>query len=214
MAILRWPKYGCHNSSAHPLKNGVRCRVSFGLVLAVLVVFQTGAVSQDHLASTGSTQSQKPLATGSTSQATSPSTELRCPPGTTKALKLAPQTSRHHKVTLSWTASVPATNPEYNAVGYCLYRSRIADVAKQSPACPDCEQISVQPIVGTSCLDDSAEDNIDYFYVAIAIDAKGRTSVTSNLAPASIPSADQISTASKVVPAQPPPQCRGDSGSQ
>jgi hypothetical protein len=64
----------------------------------------------------------------------------------------------HHKVTLKWNASIPSSNVESNAVGYCLYRSKKRKAAKQSPTCRDCAQINLIPIAGTGCVDDFVED--------------------------------------------------------
>lgn len=87
------------------------------------------------------------------------------------------------------------------AVGYCLYRSKKENVAKQSftkpnAKCSDCEQINPIAFAGTGCVDHLVEDGTIYHYVVTAIDAQGNTSSSSNEAYAQIPptkeSADSV----------------------
>jgi len=66
-------------------------------------------------------------------------------------------------VTLSWNASAPSANSESKAVGYCLYRSKKQNAAKQTPTCRDCEQINSIAIAGTECVDDLVEDGAIYY---------------------------------------------------
>jgi hypothetical protein len=106
---------------------------------------------------------------------------LVCPSaGVTPLQPSAPGTG-DHKVFLSWNASKPSKQAPGAAEGYCLYRGtkRQGD-AKKDPRCPDCEQISVFPITGTSCVDDLVKDGATYYYVAIAIDRNRNLSTTSN----------------------------------
>lgn len=88
----------------------------------------------------------------------------RCPPAGVPALQPSPQTG-HHKVTLSWKASSPSSDPDRIAVGYCLYRSGKQNAAKQNPTCSNCELINPIPIAGTSCVDDLVKDSATYYYV-------------------------------------------------
>jgi hypothetical protein len=100
----------------------------------------------------------------------------------------------HHKVTLTWNASIPSSNVESQAVGYCLYRSKTPNAAKQNPRCGNCEQINSIPIAGTGCVDDLVEDGAAYYYVVTAINANRKISSSSNETPAQIPLSKQAST--------------------
>jgi hypothetical protein len=111
----------------------------------------------------------------------------------------------HHKVTLSWNASVPSAAFESKAVGYCLYRSKTAKAAKQNPICGSCERINSNPIIGTGCVDDLVEDGAEYYYVVTAINASGKISASSNETPARIP---RNKEALKSVAAGSYPSCR------
>lgn len=117
----------------------------------------------------------------------------------------------HHRVILTWNASVPSARPEDNAAGYCLYRSKKKGVAKQNATCSDCEQINSAPIVGTGCVDDLVQDRTLYFYVATAINAKGIASSSSNEIPVSIPENKQNVGPT---PVKPYPLCRGPASSK
>jgi hypothetical protein len=92
----------------------------------------------------------------------------------------------HHKVILSWTASPKSPDPEKNAVGYCLYRSKKHKAAKQNPLCFECERINSVPVPKPACTDDIVEDDAHYYYVVAAISIKGRISSASNEAEAKI----------------------------
>lgn len=132
-----------------------------------------------------------------------------CPPAGGPALQPSSQTG-HHKVTLTWNASSPSADPARKAVGYCLYRSTTQNVAKLEPKCPDCEQINKTPIVGTGCVDDLVKDGATYYYVAMAINAGGTTSSSSNEAPAQIPPTKESNGS---VPVGSYPLCRASNGS-
>ena len=129
---------------------------------------------------------------------------LQCPPAGLPALQPSSLTG-HHKVTLTWNASIPSSNVESEAVGYCLYRSKTANAAKRNPTCSSCEQINSIPIVGTGCVDDLVEDGAAYYYVATAINANQKISSSSNETPAQIPLGKQPSSAG---PAGSYPRCR------
>ena len=133
-----------------------------------------------------------------------------CPQAGVPILQPSTQTG-HHKVTLSWNASSPSSDPEKKAVGYCLYRSDKQNAAKQNSTCSDCEQINSIPIAGTGCVDDLVKDGATYYYVVTAINARGRTSPSSNEILVQIPPAKEA-TASVTVPSY--PLCRASNGAQ
>jgi len=133
-----------------------------------------------------------------------------CPTAGASTLQPSPATG-HHKVTLSWNASSPSTDPEKKAVGYCLYRSTTQSAAKQKPTCPDCEQINNIPIVGTGCVDDLVKDGANYYYVVTAINTGGRISPASNETPAQIPTTKE---ANGLVAVGSYPLCRATTGTQ
>jgi len=113
-----------------------------------------------------------------------------CPQAGLPTVQPSPITG-HHKVILKWNASDSADSRR-KAVGYCLYRSKKENVAKQALSnpntrCGDCEQINSVAIPGTSCVDDLVEDNATYYYVVTAINALGNTSSSSQEALARIP---------------------------
>lgn len=133
-----------------------------------------------------------------------------CPQAGAPTLQPSPQTG-HHKVTLSWNASSPSSDPEKRAVGYCLYRSGKQHAAKQNPTCSDCERINSIPIAGTGCVDDLVKDGATYYYVVTAINAKGRTSSSSNETPAQIPPTKEGAGSVTITSY---PLCRATTGSQ
>jgi hypothetical protein len=129
---------------------------------------------------------------------------LRCPPAGVPTLQPSSLTG-HHKVTLRWNASIPSSNVESKAFGYCLYRSKKRKAAKQNPTCSDCEQINSIPVAGTGCVDDLVEDGAAYYYVATAINANERISSSSNETTARIPLGKPASSSG---PAGSYPRCR------
>ena len=133
-----------------------------------------------------------------------------CPQAGVPILQPSTQTG-HHKVTLSWNASSPSSDPEKKAVGYCLYRSDKQNAAKQNSTCSDCEQINSIPIAGTGCVDDLVKDGATYYYVVTAINAGGRTSPSSNETPAQVPSTKEAGGSVTVASY---PLCRAMTGSQ
>jgi len=70
-----------------------------------------------------------------------------------------------HSVTLTWTASVPASVSPSNVVtGYNLYRSTTLPV---SPV--ESNRINCAFVSATSCVDDSVAAGQTYYYVATAL---------------------------------------------
>jgi len=129
-----------------------------------------------------------------------------CPPA---GLPIAQPSARgvsHHKVTLSWNASPPAANSGTNAIGYCLYRSKTNNAAKQKPTCSQCEPINSVPVRGSSCVDDIVSDSTTYFYVVAAINARGTLSSSSNEIQVQIPGITQTNAGPAGLPV---PACRG-----
>jgi len=114
-----------------------------------------------------------------------------CPPGGASILQSNPSIPGHHKLLLSWNASVASAEAEDNAVGYCLYRSRTKKVAGKNPLCHQCERINQVPVTSTSCIDDLVQDEVTYYYVVAAINQAGRLSAASNEIAAVIPSANK-----------------------
>jgi hypothetical protein len=108
-----------------------------------------------------------------------PVPHLVCPPLETLPVE-PPQSPDGHRVTLSWKAS-HADAKHAGAVGYCIYRG-----TKKND--PPSEQVNALPYTGVSCVDDSVKNGNTYYYVVLAINFKGVTSITSKPAPAVIPS--------------------------
>jgi hypothetical protein len=187
------------------------------LVLIVVGVFQTtGAVGQVGPGSSANTHPAKtPKGKGTLPAAAEPKLPP-CPPADLPTLQPSPEKTGHHKVTLSWNASAPSVNSESNAVGYCLYRMKKQDAAKQNSAkqndnCSDCEQINSTAVAGTGCVDDLVEDGATYSYVVIAVSAKGKPSSPSNEASAQIPPTKESASS---VPMGSYPRCRGTTRSE
>ena len=114
-----------------------------------------------------------------------------CPAAGLAPLQPLPYKTGHHKVTLTWHASVPPTNPNLTAVGYCLYRSKKKNVARKSATCSDCERVTPTPIARTGCVDDLVENGATYYYVATAIAPGGQLSSSSNEITVAIPPTKQ-----------------------
>jgi len=112
-----------------------------------------------------------------------------CPAAGLAPLTPATKGTGDHSVTLTWKASAPSIDPASVAMGYCLYRSKIRQVAKKNPVCSQCEQVNRVPITSTGCVDDLVVDSTRYFYVVTAINLKGSLSAPSNEIPVSIPPA-------------------------
>jgi hypothetical protein len=109
-----------------------------------------------------------------------PAASLVCPMLGSTMAPPALQAKGGHRVILSWRASAPADSKHAAAVGYCIYRSI-------KPKDPWPELVNSIPFPGTSCVDDLVENGKKYYYVVRAISAKGVISITSNPAPAPIP---------------------------
>lgn len=114
-----------------------------------------------------------------------------CPPAGLSLPQPAERDTGHHKVALTWNASVASKDSESEAIGYCLYRSKAKHAAKNNPTCPKCERINSVPIKPAGCVDDIVADSTVYYYVVTAINAKGRLSPASNEIRVAIPSAKQ-----------------------
>jgi hypothetical protein len=132
-----------------------------------------------------------------------------CPPPERRTVRPSPTGISHHKVVLSWTASAPSPGRASKDIRYCLYRSQTEGVAKLKPTCNECEQVNSVAFSGTRCVDDTAQDDVRYYYVAMAIIATGATSSASNEAPVQIPAANQTNPV--FVSSTPPPSCQVES---
>ncbi len=157
------------------------------VLITVGVLRTTGVVAQVSPTRT-SPQSAAVPKSNQTLQATATPKLPPCPPAGLPKLQASPQTTGHHKVTLSWNTGVPPGNSESKPVGYCLYRSKKQNAAKQNATCSNCEQINSIALADTACIDDLVEDGAKYYYVVTAIDAKEKISLSSNEALAQIPS--------------------------
>jgi hypothetical protein len=88
--------------------------------------------------------------------------------------------SKPHGVTLSWKASVPASNSPADAIkGYNVYR--------REPG-KEYEKINGALIQGTSCVDDLVKTGQTYYYETKAVSANGSVSKPSPEVKAVIPS--------------------------
>lgn len=118
-----------------------------------------------------------------------------CPTAPYPVLQASAPEVGHHKVFLSWNASSSSTGSSGTVVGYCLYRSQTKGAANRSATCPDCEQVTLVPVLGTRCVDSVVRDRTTYYYVAVAITSTGRTSSPTKEAIAQIPTAGRRSPA-------------------
>jgi hypothetical protein len=123
----------------------------------------------------------------------------------------APSPTGHHKVFLTWNASIFFTDSKRHAVGYCLYRSGTQNVAASDPKCDKCEQVNQKPIPGTACVDDLVQDGARYYYVARAVNEDGDPSPLSNETFAPIPPDPKV-TSLAVKGSY--PRCRAENGSR
>ena len=150
----------------------MRCPVApiCALVLIVVSIFQTiAAMGQVSHGSSANTQSMETSKKNGTLPATADRKLPACPPAGLPTLQSSPQKTGHHRVTLSWQGSAPSGNSESADVGYCLYRSKERNAAKQNATCSHCEQINSVPLTDTGCVDDLVEDGATYYYVVTAI---------------------------------------------
>lgn len=167
-----------------------------GVVVAVAVVaMQIGCTSCRVAPS--STSTLRPRLPAGTRPDASSEVRLVCP---TVGVSRVPATlaKRDHRVILSWKASAPGDSMHDAAIGYCVYRG-----LKSNDPSP--ELVNPIPFPDTSCTDDLVENDKKYYYVVRAISAKGITSITSNEAPATIPSGKQSHRSISVASA---PLCR------
>jgi hypothetical protein len=119
----------------------------------------------------------------------------RCPSAPITMLQASAPGTGHHKVFLAWNASTSSGQPGASAIGYCLYRSQKKGNAKKFPKCPDCEQVSLSPVVSSRCVDDLVRDQTKYYYVAIAINSGNGISSPTDEAVAEIPAAGKQNAA-------------------
>jgi hypothetical protein len=118
-----------------------------------------------------------------------PPTLPPCPDAPYVKLNANNPATGHHRVFLTWNASLSASRSDTKAVGYCLYRTQTAGKAKDCPnEYAKCEQVNVIPVRGTRCVDELVKDNTSYYYVAMAITSTG-TSTSSEEAIAEVPAA-------------------------
>lgn len=171
-------------------------RIAAGLALFIAATFQPILLAC-RTAPTVNAKQQLPEISnpGRPSLATPISKLPVCPPAGIPILRPSPITG-HHKVILKWNASIASADSKSKAVGYCLYRSKENDVARQALSnpnarCGGCEQINPVPISDTVCVDDLVEDSATYYYVVTAINASGNTSSSSQEALAQIPHTKQ-----------------------
>jgi len=185
---------------------------AFWWALVLLIVEMLGPACAGGQVSRGSDTNPRPAAAPERRAAT-PTQTPPGPPSCPAVNHLPIQSSQpgHHKVTLSWNASL--SSPRHgNASGYCLYRSKTKDPEKEKPPCGDCEQVNLMAFAGTSCVDDIVQDGVTYYYLATAVDASGQPSDWSTGATAPVPPGNQTIP----VPAgsTPPKFCRGASAAR
>lgn len=104
----------------------------------------------------------------------------------------ASRLSGHHQVILTWNPSSSSLGPSDQAVGYCIYRSRSADItAKDLGQCMNCTRLNRRPIIGTGCVDNRVEDGATYYYVAGATRVGAKVNLFSNKTTAAVPAHPQ-----------------------
>lgn len=109
-----------------------------------------------------------------------------CPAAGIPAAQSAAKGTGHHKVFLSWNPSSQAPGVTGPIDGYCIYRSKDPNAAKQNAACADCERVTPVAVSSTACVDDVVENGATYYYVVTAL--KGNLmSASSNETRALIP---------------------------
>jgi len=197
----------------HPtwIRPCVTQRLVAGLALVMSVTFQPTLVGCRNASNLDGNQHLAETSHPSAALPTDPvSNPPLCPPAGLPMLQPSPITG-HHKVILKWNASTASADSKSKAVGYCLYRSKMENIAKQALSnrnarCGGCEQINSVAIASTACVDDLVEDNATYHYVVTAINALGNTSSSSQEALARIPPKKQSASS---VSASSYPLCRG-----
>jgi hypothetical protein len=204
------------------LRNRFTVRLSSRIVIyllalgAAVLITVYGFLGSGLIRRVGSGSNEDPRLAGITNtrgtpRANGPPGFPDCPPGGLLPLQPSPQTTGHHKVTLTWNANAPTPDPASKAVGYCLYRSKTQNAAKLNPICANCERINSMPIAGTGCVDNLVEDGAAYYYVVTAINAAGKISSSSNETPAPIPTSKAVVNSSS---ASSYPSCRGTTAPQ
>lgn len=192
------------------LETMIRLRDVLAFVLLTVWLFRSvGAKGQ---AGSGSSKNPATPQGRNTSPVAIPLDLKPCDPAGMPPLQLSQPGTGHHKIALSWDASVPTPNHPSKPVGYCLYRSQKQGAAKLKPTCKECEQVNRVPFAGTSCLDNIVEDGAQYYYVAIAVSASGTSSPASNEAPVRVPPANETKTVTQNPTSL--PLCRGASPSK
>jgi len=107
----------------------------------------------------------------------------------------------HHQVVLTWNASPSSIGPSDQAIGYCIYRTRNADItSKDLGHCENCTRLNRRPIFGIGCVDNRVEDGTTYYYVAAAISARARVNRFSNKTTAKIPANSQPRSSNTLYP--------------
>lgn len=134
-----------------------------------------------------------------------------CPSAPYPVLKVSTPGVGHHRVFLSWHASSSSNGSGAADVGYCLYRSQRKGAANKSATCPDCEPVTLVPVLGTRCVDNVVRDQTVYYYVAITISVTGRTSSPTSETVAQIPVAERQNAAPPDAAAY--PACRAPASS-
>lgn len=165
----------------------LRRRIRFVAVLTAACMLQTTSGCSRAPATSASQHAMEAQPGTKTIAAAAAPVLPTCPAAGAPMLQRTAPGTGHHRIILSWNASTPSARAEDNAVGYCLYRSNKKNAAKKNPTCNECEQVNVIPVAGTSCLDDLVEDGAIYYYVATAINAKGKSSASSNETTVPIP---------------------------
>ena len=132
-----------------------------------------------------STPPQRDLRRISGTLAAKPSVQPpHCPPyGATVAL--TPPQASGHRVILSWKKSAPADSKHAEAFGYCIYRGT---GSQSTPT----ELLNPIPFRGTTCMDDSVQNDTIYSYAVRAISARNYVSDPSAPTHAKIPKTPRI----------------------
>ena len=128
-----------------------------------------------------------------------------CPP-TMGRTEMLPAAARHHKLFLTWNPSVIGSGASDDVDGYCVYRSKHPNVARQNARCKQCERVTSAPISSTNCVDDALEEGARYYYVVTAVKDKGM-SFPSNEISVQIPTATHLNPSQATLAS--PPFCRG-----
>jgi hypothetical protein len=145
----------------------------WGVVLGVIVLLTMNGMGQAKSQATqgSSLESTKPV------PQTQPADIPLCTGASSgrPAGQVLAQVSAHpHSVTLSWNATVPASNSPRDAIkGYDVYRSLTSHTYAES------NRISESALRGTRCVDTTVEPRKTYFYVVKAVTESGKHSGSS-----------------------------------